>query len=234
MKQLSTAVILLVGLTTNAQSTFRIYDTMMNDVTSGNVFLLDTNSSMMSVTLWVQNTDSITHNVQAARIIISQPPAASNAFIWGMYQYAPNVDTSAMPVTIAPAAMDTFVGYYFPDTLNGVATINYCFWETTNPNNSSCVTVYYENHMHVGIRPTDASTFSLVPNPAGEFMDVTWADFNCEVIQVFASDGRLVQSNPVSPAQNNFRIQLQSLPPGIYMVQLIGRGGEVWTQSLVH
>lgn len=233
MRFLAPVVFLFVLTSARAQGTFRIYDSSMNDVTSSYVFVLDTNSGMMSVTLSVQNTDSVPHDVTAGRVVIAQPASASNAFTWGMYQYTPANDTSVIPIAIAATAMDTFVGYYFTDSLGGVATIDYCFWETTNPGNSSCVTLYYENHIHAGIQSRDIPAVLAGPNPAPEFIGFSWSHLTMTTIEIYSSTGELLAIRHLDQGESA-EFEITNWAPGLYLYNIYGTEGVSMTGTFVH
>lgn len=236
MKQLATCILFLcLSVSSFAQGTFRILDSQLNDVTTGTVFVTDTNSATMQVVFTVENTDSISHDVTAGRFVITQPAGADNAFTWAGICYPPTADTSAIPETITPSGSSIFNGYYFPNGMAGTATINYCFWETTDMNIISCVTVNYENvlvsvsEMHPG-----APVITSQPNPAPEKVGVSWTDFAVNHIELYSPDGRILESIIVEPGTSDCVIDLQMLPPGMYCIALFGDNGLVYNARIVH
>src|SRR5688572_6149910 len=107
-------LLLLISCFAKAQGTFRIYDAAMNDVTGTNVFVWDTSSSQLDVLFYVQNTDSVAHNVRAGRNVIVQPVGAANAFIWNQLQYAPPADSS-LPEPMSSSGLLPFEALFFPN-----------------------------------------------------------------------------------------------------------------------
>ncbi len=206
----------------SAQGTFRIFDAQMNDVTSGVIYLVDTNSAQMQVSLTVENTDSVPHNVTAGRLVISQPSGASNAFIWGMTQYPPSVDSSGIAEYMNPTATAAFEGYYFPNNNGGIATINYCFWETTDMNNNSCVTVTYDNYFPAGVGAPLESGAPIVtygPNPASTFLGIGWSHGTFDRIELYGCDGSLVSVAKSETGFYSYEFDLTEIATGIYFIR---------------
>ncbi len=233
MKKIAFLKLMLIAGALSAQSSFRIFDSQMNDVTNGVIYLSDTNSSQMQVSLTVENIDSVSRNTTAGRLIISQPAGSNEAFIWGMTQYVPNTDSSVTPEIIAPAGTVAFEGYYFPNG-GGVGTINYCFWERTDMNNNSCVTVTFENHFPAGYEaPIGTRSISIAPNPAVDEIGVGWSGLIYTTVNLYSSDGKLVESRDVR-GQSECGFNLTGLPGGIYMISCVDDEGRVSNSRFVH
>jgi hypothetical protein len=215
-----------------AQGTFRIFDDQMNDVTTGVVFVLDTNASQMQLTLTVENIDTVTHNVTAGRLVISQPATASNAFIWGPIQYTPNIDSSVASTFINSGNTETFEGLYFPNNNGGTATINYCFWERTDMNNNSCVTVTYDHYFPAGTTgPINSPAIVVGPNPAADFIGFGWSD-PMQSITIYSSTGTLVASRDLTTDKAEF--DLTDWDSGLYFYLVTGVNGFVISGTFVH
>lgn len=233
MRFYSTVVILLAfNLAISAQGSFRIYDAQMNDITNGILIVSDTNSSMMQVNLTVENVDSLSHVVTAGRLVLTQPATASNAFTWGLINYPPSADSSVNPVAMPIGNMQSFEGYYFPNGNNGSATINYCFWETTDQSNYSCVTVTFNNVISTGIPETEEGEISIFPNPASEGIGFGWSHITVTAINVYSAQGVLVCT--LDPAVNGTEIDLTNWPEGLYFYQLVSDSDYVSGGSFLH
>lgn len=209
----------------------------MNDVTSGVIYLADTNSAQMQVSLTVENIDSVPHNVTAGRLVISAPPASSNAFAWGQIQYVPTIDSSAVPETIVPSGSVAFEGFYFPNNTGGPASINYCFWETTDMDNNSCVTVTYDNFFPAGTSgPLESGppVVSYWPNPAQSYLGIGWSHGVMNRIDMYSSDGRLVNSATSTAGFSGYEWDLTAMPEGIYYIHCNDAEGFVVTFTFVH
>jgi hypothetical protein len=218
----------------NAQNSFRIFDSQMNDVTGGTMYLQDTNAVNIQALLTVENIDSVTYQVTAGRLVIQQPAGAANAISWGSIMYVPSADSSALPETMAPAATIPFVGDYFPDTTNGIAIINYCFWDRFSVNNNACVTVTFDNNFASGIAiPVYSTGTSLYPNPAPTVVGVGWNHAFYHTVNLYSSDGALIESRDVRNL-SGCEFDLTTLANGIYMISCVGANGEMYSTRFVH
>lgn len=227
--------LLVLCSTAHAQSTFRIYDEQMNDVTGSVIYYTDSAASAMQAPLTVENTDMISHQVIAARIVISQPATAENAISWGMMMYVPTVDTAAIPETIASGDSAAFAGDYFPNGTYDTARIMYCFWDQNNPSNYSCVTVQFDNRLANGMG-TPAESKSPVwygPNPAPVHIGVGWYNQEYSVVNLYSSDGKLIDSRDVR-GKSECAFDLTRLPNGIYMISCVGDDGKMYNSRFVH
>jgi hypothetical protein len=233
MKNIFFAAALLCG-TLSAQSSFRIFDSQMNDVTGGVLYLADTNSGMIQLNLTVENIDTVSRNTTAGRLIISQPPGSTDAFIWGMIQYLPNTDSSQAPEIIAPAGTAPFEAYYFSNNNAGTATVNYCFWERTNMNNTSCVTVTFENHTPAGVpTPLAPPQLSYYPNPAPHEIGVGWTGWEYTTVNLYSATGALIETKDVR-GQTECAFIVTGLPSGLYVISCIDDFGRVTNSRFVH
>jgi hypothetical protein len=76
-----------------------------------------------------------------------------------------------------------------------------------------------------------ASLIDVYPNPAGDVIDVSWADLPVSALKLVSVDGRCVREMNVV-ASNRARIDLTGLSPGIYYLQLHLPDG-LWTGKVV-
>jgi hypothetical protein len=136
-------LLIFFPLISQAQGSFRIFDLQNNDVTGGVFSVSNSVQSTFQVQFNVENIDSTAYDVTAGRLVVSAPVTSANAITWGLINYAPSADSSAIPVNLVSQQTGAFVGDYFPNGNVGTATINYCFWNTYDQSNNSCVTVSY-------------------------------------------------------------------------------------------
>lgn len=221
-----------ISVTVSAQNSFRIFDPQMVDVTNGILIISDTNATMMQLDVTVENVDSVVHNVIAGRLVIIQPATASNAFTWGLINYPPSADSSAIAVNMPSTNIQPFQGYYFPNGNNGTATINYCFWETTDQNNYSCVTVTYNNFISVGISPETKAPISIGPNPAGYTISFGWSHITVSAINIYSSQGVLV--HVIHPEMEKAEVDLTNWPEGLFFFQMVEDSGAISNGSFLH
>lgn len=216
----------------SAQNSFRIFDAQMNDVTNGVLFLADTNSAMIQVNLSVENIDSVAHVVTAGRLVISQPAGAENAFSWNLINYLPTIDSSMVPASMPPSASEPFEAYYFPNSSPGLATINYCFWETTYQSNYSCVTVTYENQTPAGMQYPAPSHISFGPNPASNMIGFGWSHSDVAEIRIYSAQGVLVHT--IQTETNTAEIDLTLWQEGLYFYQFTNDNEVLFNGTFLH
>ena len=222
----------IISVTVSAQNSFRIFDPQMVDVTNGMMIISDTNATMMQLDVTVENVDTVAYNVIAGRLVIIQPATASNAFTWGLINYPPSADSSAIAVNMPVGNVQPFEGYYFPNGNNSTATINYCFWETTDQNNNSCVTVTYNNFLSVGISPETKAPVSIGPNPAGYTIGFGWSNITVSVINIYSSQGVLV--HVIHPEMEAAEVDLTNWPEGLFFYQMVEDSGATSNGSFLH
>jgi hypothetical protein len=225
----------LVCSTLGAQSSFRIFDDQMNDVTSGVMYIADTNAAQILCNLTVENIDSVSRNVTAGRLVLTSPVTASNAMIWGATQYPPNADSSTVSEIMAPGGMQSFQGLYFPNGNGGLATINYCFWDRYDMNNNACVTVTFDNFFSSGGTPIAPSRPAITygPNPAPYVIGVGWYNYFYESVNLYSSNGTLIDSRDVR-GEASCEFEISHLPPGIYMINCVGVNEETYNARFIH
>ncbi len=225
---------ILSGGALHAQSSFRIYDDQLIDVTSGVIYIADTNATQMLCDLTVENVDSVSRDVVAGRLVLTAPVTSSNAMIWGATQYPPNADSSVVSEIIAPAGMQTFQGLYFPNNNGGIATINYCFWDRLDMNNYSCVTATFDNFFPAGMNPPLAPPqFWYYPNPAPFTIGVGWSGWEYTTVNLYSSDGKLLETRDVR-GKNECAFVLTDMPNGIFMISCVDDDGRVSNSRFVH
>jgi hypothetical protein len=225
---------LLISSSLGAQSSFRIFDTLGNDVTGGVIYVADTNASVIQVNLTVENVDSVTRNTTAGRLVISAPVTSQEAFIWDLTQYLPGTDSSVVNEFIPSGDSLPFEGYYFPNGNYGIATINYCFWERTDMNNNSCVAVTFDNYFSAGVSiPVTIPDVTMQPNPAPVEIGIGWSGWNYSTVNLYSSRGELIASHDVR-GQYECTFDLRDLPSGIYMISCVEDNGRVFNSRFVH
>lgn len=232
MKKCTVLFLALTGML-HAQSAFRIYDSNLNDVTSGVLYIADTNAVSIQVQLTIENTDSIPYEVTAGKLVLSQPATASNVFTWGAVTYTPNVDSSAIPEFMSAGGQASFIGEYMPNNNGGLATINYCVWETGNMNNNACVTVTFDNFFPAGMgTPLAMPRVTCMPNPVSERIGFGWYGYSFERIEIYSSTGVLMASSAI--VQDGAEVDLTGWQDGLYFFVLISADGYTDAGSFLH
>jgi hypothetical protein len=107
----------------------------------------------------------------------------------------------------------------------GTETIKYFARYTGPMAETACTAVPVVDLQEIG------SLIDVYPNPAGDVIDVSWADLPGSALKLVSVDGRCVREMNVA-ASNRVRIDLTGLSPGIYSLQLYLPDG-LWTGKVV-
>jgi Secretion system C-terminal sorting domain len=118
---------------------------------------------------------------------------------------------------------DLYVGGGF--TQIGNETIKY-FAKYTGPLDEITCTAVPVNDLEKA-----GGLVEVYPNPAGDVVDVSWADLAVSALRLVSADGRCVREMYVA-ASNRASIDLTGFPPGIYSLQLQLPDG-LWTGKVV-
>ncbi|NQV51580.1 MAG: T9SS type A sorting domain-containing protein [Flavobacteriales bacterium] len=86
--------------------------------------------------------------------------------------------------------------------------------------------------LSVGMDETETKGFQLIPNPAYDVVVLSKnSAFESAVLSLITVDGKVILQEPIS-GQNTHRIDLSSLPPGLYHVTVSDRRN-TFTQTLI-
>lgn len=92
--------------------------------------------------------------------------------------------------------------------------------------------VYYESSSSNSIQNNDfAEQLKVYPNPFNDQINVELPLFDLYQVRLFSSDGNLVSHKSIYSDQ--IKINLESLPQGIYYLQLINTQGQLYTSELI-
>jgi hypothetical protein len=69
----------------------------------------------------------------------------------------------------------------------------------------------------------ESEVIEIVPNPAGDFITITIKYSDCSTIQIYNTLGEMVLSESIHPMTASHRMNIESLPKGVYFVKI---GGE--------
>ena len=99
--------------------------------------------------LTVKNTSLDTLNILCEKIIIDTTAGTSNFFCWGANCYGSETYISSSYNTLDPGEGDNvdFGGYYDAYCDLATATIEYCFYPDTDPNDRTCITILYNGNI---------------------------------------------------------------------------------------
>lgn len=119
------------------------------------------------------------------------------------------IDTnSALKMVAFNTLTDTYVSGFIPALVSEIVCDNSTFAKYT--------------YSSTGIVEEPAFSSALYPNPVSETLSILLTASGPVNVQIFSSDGKLVLS-PNSNYTNKFDLDLQSLSPGLYIVNLISK-----------
>ena len=113
---------------------------------------------------------------------------------------------------------DTYVSGFIPTMVSEIVCDNSTFAKNT--------------YSSTGIVVEPTLSLALYPNPVSEILTIQHSASAPVNVQIFSSDGKLVLS-PNSSYANKFDLDLQSLYPGLYLVNLISRDQVVSERIIV-
>jgi hypothetical protein len=116
----------------------------------------------------------------------------------------------------------------------GIHVIAYVYTDTICGNQ---VAIYDTINVVIcnGIDPVSQNvSFSISPNPADEAFSIQLTDTAQDhaAVRILTVDGKLVYSSNIQVEKEGSRIDVSSLPPGLYMVQVL-QGEKVFNQKVV-
>lgn len=195
----------------------------------GNAYNLET-----VVELDVENTCGNDIDVMVQRYEEYMVPGTSSAFCW-LVCFLPEVSLSPWPLTIPANSINTedFSGHYYPDSITGVSTISYVFFDQNNPDDSVMVTVNYDAQL-VGVdeNHVNSNTVNLYPVPAKDQVTISIDDsYENLDFQILDITGSLVKS--VENVNNGSSIRLSGLSEGLYLYRTFSKGSLVQTGRFV-
>ena len=113
---------------------------------------------------------------------------------------------------------DTYVSGFIPALVSEIVCDNSGFAKYT--------------YSSTGIMVEPTLSLALYPNPVSEILTIQHSASTPVNVQIFSADGKLVLG-PSSSYTNKFDLDLQSLSPGLYLVNLIGRDQVVSERIIV-
>ncbi len=230
---LLTFIAVLVASFVSAQSLVLTHDG--NQLEPNEVVYVDGSSAQDEIVVYmdVTNTSGNAIDVLVRRYEEIMVPGASSAFCW-LLCIAPNVSLSPYSITIEGGATnDTdFSGHYYPGGNIGESTISYVFFDESNPNDSTMVTVVY-NGLEVGVNDNIAASARVYPNPANDIVNIQFeaklsnSAYTFELIDI---TGSLIRQ--VNTVESNVQLNTADISEGIYFYRISTNGKMITTQKL--
>ncbi len=178
-------------------------------------------------------------DVKVRRITVDTVPGTENYFCWEQC-YNPATDESPTSMNIAPGnRIDQFYADYKPHGIAGTSTLIYCFFDENNEADSVCVTVRF-TASPVGVQDVfmgDESGISAsYPNPAIDRVSINYAlklGWNRAEIVLYSMLGSPVKKLFLTEDQGTLKLDVSTLPEGMYFYTLVVDGMEAGTRKML-
>ena len=188
----------------------------------------------------VENTNGTTPlAVRAERITVDTVPGTQNYFCWEQC-YEPPTSISPTTITLNPGdRMDQFYADYKPNGIAGVSTLIYCFYDDANQADSVCATVRF-TASPLGVQDVFMGNQSGVsesyPNPARTVANVNYAlasGWQRAEVVVYSMLGAKVKRVALKEDQGTLKLDVASLPSGMYFYTLNVDGNDISTKKML-
>jgi hypothetical protein len=196
---------------------------IVNPVTN----VLGNSEEIAYINLYVKNNSSSTQEIYLQRKIISLVPGHLSYFCFGITCYPPGVSKSPDNLTLTAGSTDESVKTYIdPRSTVGVSTVNYSY-NNLAKTDSACLLLTYDMALTGIVNNSHLKFVKVFPNPADENINLT---FNTEKvyakseIQISDLSGRVVVSETVSTTEGLIKLDVSTLPAGIYVCNLVADG----------
>ena len=174
-----------------------------------------------SASLTITNNSINTLDIHCEKVIIDTALGTQNYFCWGAECYGPSQYVSSSFNTLNPGESDNidFGGYYNAFCLNAPATIRYCFYPVSAPNDRTCINITYNGNL-TNIGSLKSSSFSIFPNPSNEIINISLPQDEIKEIIIFNAFGeKITQKNLI--VESNLKVDLSDYSNGTYFIVAI-------------
>lgn len=237
-KFFTVALCVVLGTSVSAQSTIQVTD--FEETVYG-----EPSASLLKSNALVQNTGSETIEVMVRFEELSQVPSgAGRYFCWFVCYDSSIPDGYETPpvhsIAIEPDSVaDNFFADYLPNGTVGVATFRFTFYEKDNESNSTSIDITFDTQ-NVGIEDVFASDDSGIsesyPNPAVDEAKINYSvkagSENADLV-IYNMLGSKVKVLALNEEQGTLRVDVSSLPAGLYFYSMVVDDQEVATKKML-
>lgn len=178
-------------------------------------------------------------DVRVQRITVDTVPGTQNYFCWEQcYEPPTSISPTAMTIPVGQR-IDQFYADYKPNGYPGVSTLIYCFYDDSNEADSVCATVRF-TASPVGIQDVFMGNHSGVsesyPNPARTVANINYAlaaGWQKAEIVIYSMLGSKVRSVKLTEDQGTFKLNVASLPSGMYFYTLVVDDKDISTKKML-
>lgn len=187
-----------------------------------------------SASLTVRNISATTIDVLCEKIIVDTTSGTDNFFCWGANCYGSETYISTSHNTLDPGEVDNvdFGGYYDAYCDPATATVQYCFYPDTDPNDRTCVTISYNAMLSNSVSVISDNQTYFYPNPSSTTTKFMFSEKNCSNLIVFNNLGKIVKDINLFN-QQSINIDVSDLHQGIYFARLVKNNRLISTKKLI-
>jgi len=198
--------------------------------------VLGNSEEIAYINLHVKNNSASTQEIYLQRTLVSLVPGHLSYFCFGVTCYPPGVSKSPDNLTLTAGTTDESVKTYLdPRSTVGVSVVNYCYYNLAKTD-SACLLLTYDMALTGIVNNSHLKFVKVFPNPADENINLA---FNTEKvysnseIQITDLSGRIVASEKVSTTEGLIKLDVSSLPSGIYICNLVADGVSIARDKVI-
>jgi len=178
----------------------------------------DVPGSVLSIHATINNlssTENVVVNIQRGTAIM---PSTWLTALCTDVCYPPS--TNSVQVTIPPSATQTFIFYFYTDSIlaSGMAPVRF---RNANMPSNEIIQRYYGSTLSTGITTENLEVVELYPNPTSGMVFIE-QDKQYEWLIILDAIGKFISRNKLNEFGST-AINVNSFPPGVYYFQLEGR-----------
>ena len=192
--------------------------------------------SVLSIKMHIKNNGSGSTDVYLQRKIQSLTPGQLSYFCFGINCYPPNVNKSPENITLVGGGEDSSVKTYVdPRGTAGTSIVNYCFYNVSKTD-SACLLLTYDATATGIVNNSHLKFVKVFPNPAKDILKLAFNTekvYNNSEIQISDLNGRIVYTEAVDTKDGLIAINIEKLPQGIYICNLVGDGVTIARDKII-
>ncbi len=140
---------------------------------------------------------------------------------------------SGQQITYSNSDGDAHSGYYKPEGISGIATVEYCFYDENNPADEACVTITYDCNESTSINESQAfnEVGDFYPNPANGMVYFTFKG-NLATLKLIDILGNEVKEIELKE-EGIQKLDLSDMTKGIYFGNLVVNNEVISIKKLI-
>jgi hypothetical protein len=223
-------------LTSNAQSSFRIFDAANNDITNTTLQIWGDTSTTYAGNFKVKNSATGSISSKFRKEEIAMAPGSSSSICYAGNCFASGVYISPCKTDISGATEIATCDFTFGNTY-APSTVRYTIYNCSNGNDSASFLIHY-NSSPAGIQVLSQGIFfsDPFPNPTSGILNIPYQEAGLPLnSQILIHDvlGNLVKSVDVSESAGNIRLDVSDLRCGMYFYTLHLNGNAIAIKKFI-